>query len=283
MTARPFDGRDRVAPAVKPMQIIEPEGKNYTITGDMIHWRNWDFHLSMNSRVGPMISTVTYNDNGTKRKVMYEGSLGGMIVPYGDPDIGWYFKAYLDSGDYGMGTLTSPIARGKDAPSNAVLLNETIADYTGVPMEIPRAIAVFERYAGPEYKHQEMGQPNVSTERQELVVRWISTVGNYDYIFDWIFHENGTIGIDAGATGIEAVKGVKAKTMHDETAKDDTRYSMPHAPVRFTGRSLLNRFHYFCHALCWNNIFPIKNLSAQKDWTLTYPWCNSVIACYRRA
>ncbi|MEJ2820761.1 hypothetical protein, partial [Streptococcus pneumoniae] len=100
----------------------------------------------------------------------------------------------------------------------------TIADYTGVPMEIPRAIAVFERYAGPEYKHQEMGQPNVSTERRELVVRWISTVGNYDYIFDWIFHENGTIGIDAGATGIEAVKGVKAKTMHDETAKDDTRY-----------------------------------------------------------
>ncbi len=49
-------------------------------------------------------------------------------------------------------------------------------------------------------------------------------MGNYDYIFDWIFHENGTIGIDAGATGIEAVKGVKAKTMHDETAKDDTRY-----------------------------------------------------------
>jgi primary-amine oxidase len=29
---------------------------------------------------------ITYNDKGTKRKVMYEGSLGGMIVPYGDPD-----------------------------------------------------------------------------------------------------------------------------------------------------------------------------------------------------
>lgn len=147
-----------------------------------------------------------------------------MIVPYGDPDVGWYFKAYLDSGDYGMGTLTSPLVRGKDVPSNAVMLNETIPDYTGAPMEIPRAIAIFERYAGPEYKHQEMGQPNVSTERRELVVRWVSTVGNYDYIFDWVFHENGTIGIDAGATGIEAVKGVQAKTMHDATAKDDTKY-----------------------------------------------------------
>ncbi|HEX4502453.1 MAG TPA: primary-amine oxidase [Scandinavium sp.] len=224
MTPRPYDGRDRVAKQMKPLDIIEPEGKNYTITGDMIHWQNWDFHLRLDSRVGPILSTVTYNDNGTKRKIMYEGSLGGMIVPYGDPDVGWYFKAYLDSGDYGMGTLTSSIARGKDAPSNAVLLDETIADYTGAPMDIPHAIAVFERYAGPEYKHQEMGQPNVSTERRELVVRWISTVGNYDYIFDWVFHENGTIGIDAGATGIEAVKGVQAKTMHDPTAKDDTKY-----------------------------------------------------------
>lgn len=114
--------------------------------------------------------------------------------------------------------------RGKDAPANSVLLDETIADYTGTPTTIPRAVAIFERYAGPEYKHQEMGQPNVSTERRELVVRWISTVGNYDYIFDWVFHENGTIGIDAGATGIEAVKGVLAKTMHDPSAKEDTRY-----------------------------------------------------------
>lgn len=224
MEPRPYDGRDREPVAHKPLEIVEPEGKNYTITGNMIHWQNWDFHLSLDSRVGPIISTVTFNDNGKKRQVMYEGSLGGMIVPYGDPDVGWYFKAYLDSGDYGMGTLTSPLVRGKDVPSNAVLLNQTIPDYTGAPMEIPRAIAIFERYAGPEYKHQEMNQPNVSTERRELVVRWISTVGNYDYIFDWVFHENGTIGIDAGATGIEAVKGVTAKTMHDASAKEDTKY-----------------------------------------------------------
>ncbi|BDH46058.1 amine oxidase [Salmonella enterica subsp. enterica serovar Choleraesuis] len=222
--ARPYDGRDREKVALKPLIISEPEGKNYTITGDTVRWLNWEFHLSMDSRTGPQFSTVTWNDNGKKRKIMYEGSLGGMIVPYGDPDIGWYFKAYLDSGDYGMGTLTSSQDPGKDAPGNAVFLDETIPDYLGKPTTIPRAIAIFERYAGPEYKHQEMGKPNVSAERRELVVRWISTIGNYDYIFDWVFHENGTIGIDAGATGIEAVKGVKAKTMHDATAKDDTRY-----------------------------------------------------------
>ena len=225
MKATPYDGSagPRAKP-YKPLLITEPEGKNYTITGNTLNWRNWDFHIGLNSRTGLTLSTVTYNDKGTKRKVMYEGTLGGMIVPYGDPDVGWYFKAYLDSGEYGMGTLTSSIEPGKDAPMNAVYLDATIADFTGAAMTIPNAIAVFERYAGPEYKHQEMGKPNVSAERRELVVRWISTVGNYDYLFDWVFAENGTIGINAGATGIEAVKGVKSRTMKDATAKDDTKY-----------------------------------------------------------
>ncbi|WP_310564066.1 primary-amine oxidase [Hydrogenophaga sp.] len=225
MKATPYDGSAGKGSAPrKPLLITEPEGKNYTITGNTLHWRNWDFHIGLNSRTGLTLSTVTYNDKGIKRKVMYEGTMGGMIVPYGDPDVGWYFKAYLDSGEYGMGTLTSPIEPGKDAPQNAVFLDATIADFTGAPMTIPNAIAVFERYAGPEYKHQEMGKPNVSVERRELVVRWISTVGNYDYMFDWVFAENGTIGINAGATGIEAVKGVKARTMQDASAKDDTKY-----------------------------------------------------------
>lgn len=210
--------------AFKPLNIVEPEGKNFTITGQTVHWGPWCFHVGIDSRVGLQLGTVTYKDKGVKRKVMYEGNLGGMVVPYGDPDIGWYFKSYLDSGEYGMGTLTSSIEKGIDAPDNAVLLDAVIADYTGQPRVIPNAIAIFERYAGPEYKHQEMGQPNISAERRELVVRWISTVGNYDYMFDWVFNNNGIIGINAGATGIEAVKGVKARTMHDASAKEDTRY-----------------------------------------------------------
>ena len=241
--AVPYDGSDRQARrGHKPLEISEPEGKNYTIAGNTLLWQNWKFHLRLDSRVGLVLSTVTYNEKGRPRKVMYEGSLGGMIVPYGDPDVGWYFKAYLDSGEYGMGTLTSPIAAGQDAPRNAVLLDATLADFSGAPVTIPNAIAVFERYAGPEYKHQEMGRPNVSTERRELVVRWISTVGNYDYIFDWVFGENGTIGINAGATGIEAVKAVATRTMRDATAAEDTRFGtlLDHHVVGTTHQHIYN-------------------------------------------
>lgn len=228
MQLNAYDGRDYSEKVdVKPLNITEPEGKNYEIKGNTIHWQNWDFHFRLDTRVGPVLSTLTYNDEGTLRKIMYEGSLGGMIVPYGDPDVGWYFKSYLDAGDYGMGQLTAPLELGTDVPENAVLLDATIADNSGNPYTIKNAIAIFEQYAGPEYKHADLAtfkEENQSRERRELVLRWVSTIGNYDYIFDWVLAENGTIKIDVGASGIEAVKGVETETMHDETAEADTKY-----------------------------------------------------------
>ncbi|WP_418140689.1 primary-amine oxidase [Marinobacter sp. MA] len=228
MAPRPYDGRNQETIAdVKPLMVVQPEGSNIAMSGNTIQWQNWNFHLKLNSRVGPVISTLTYNDQGEKRKIMYEGSLGGMIVPYGDPDVGWYFKSYLDSGDYGMGNLTSPLVGGVDTPNNATLLPATLVDNGGEPFTIPNAIAVFERYAGPEFKHTEMlgsSPGNESRERRELVVRWVSTIGNYDYMFDWIFMANGNIQLTVGASGIEAVKAVKSRTIHDETAEEDTRY-----------------------------------------------------------
>jgi primary-amine oxidase len=110
-----YDGRGRTLDAAAQAAGDQrARGQELHHHRQHLHWRNWEMHFKLDSRVGLMFSTVTYNDHGKKRQIMYEGSLGGMIVPYGDPDVGWYFKAYLDSGEYGMGTLTSSIERGKD-------------------------------------------------------------------------------------------------------------------------------------------------------------------------
>ncbi len=67
MEPRPYDGRDRNAPAVKPLEITEPEGKKTTRSPAIPFTGGTGiFHLRLNSRVGPILSTVTYNDNGTK-------------------------------------------------------------------------------------------------------------------------------------------------------------------------------------------------------------------------
>src|SRR6202011_3254561 len=37
---------------------------------------------------------------------------------------------------------------------------------------------------------------------------WIATVGNYDYGFNWIFHQDGTLEMRVLLTGIMETKGV---------------------------------------------------------------------------
>jgi primary-amine oxidase len=64
----------------------------------------------------------------------------------------------------------------------------------------------------------------------ELVVRSATEVGNYDYLIDYVFEQDGTIRIAGGATGIDAVKGAASRSMKDSTASADTRYGTQIAP-----------------------------------------------------
>ncbi|MET3288639.1 UNVERIFIED_CONTAM: primary-amine oxidase [Brevibacillus sp. OAP136] len=211
----------KTRPPLKPLTTSQPQGTNFKVDGHVVTWQNWKFHYRLDPRVGPIISTVTYNDHGTERKIMYSGSLGGMTVPYGDPSAGWYYRAWMDAGDYGMALFSRPLEPGTDVPTNATMLNELIYDYMGKPVVSSNVMALFERDAGPEFSHWDafISGKTESRERRELVLRFVSTVGNYDYFFDWIFQLDGNIRVNVGASGLEAVKGVHTTNMdhvHDE-------------------------------------------------------------------
>src|SRR5262249_18296437 len=74
---------------------------------------------------------------------------------------------------------------------------------------VPRAVALYERDGGILWKHYDLGTGHNETRRaRELVLSWIATVGNYDYGFNWIFHQDGTLEMDIILTGIMQTKGV---------------------------------------------------------------------------
>ncbi|MFD1954186.1 primary-amine oxidase [Paenibacillus thailandensis] len=203
---------------IKPLIITQPEGASFSVKGNKIDWQNWNFHFRLDPRVGPIVSTVTYSESGEKRKIMYEGYLGGMMVPYGDPDPAWLYKIFMDAGEYGVGMSTRPLNMGSDVPQNATLFDAAINDTAGKATVIKDAFAVFERYADPEWSHN-----GDARERRELVLRSIATIGNYDYVLDWVFMQNGSIKLMVGATGLAQIKAVDTETMHDATAAEDTR------------------------------------------------------------
>ena len=64
----------------------------------------------------------------------------------------------------------------------------------------------------------------------ELVIRSASEVGNYHYLIDYVFQQDGVISLLVGSTGLDAVKGVAARSMADPTARTEIQYGTLIAP-----------------------------------------------------
>lgn len=213
-------------PAPTPLVTSQPQGPGFTLQGHEVSWQGWRFHVRLDIRVGPVISLVRYDDHGTLRSVLYQGSLSELFVPYMDPDVGWYFRTYMDAGEYGVGKFTAPLQPGVDCPAYATYLEAVLADDQGAPSSQPNAICLFERAAGDiAWRHFEMvhGQTE-SRQGRELVVRYIAAIGNYDYIFDWVFRQDGGIKVVLGTSGIEQVKAVRHRGVADAQDGGDLAY-----------------------------------------------------------
>jgi primary-amine oxidase len=227
---------EAVRPAQKPTLLTQPEGANYQIEGNEVRWGNWMFHVRVDPRVGPVISLARWRDGERYRSILYQGNLSEMFVPYMDPDVGWYSRTYFDAGEYGAGLMASQLKAGVDCPVASAFLPATFNNDRG-PYTTPNALCIFERDRGePIWRHGGEGRKDV-----ELVVRMTATVGNYDYLLDWVFNDAAEIEVRVGATGIVALKGVPAQNMSDATAAQDTRFGALVAP----GLVATNHDHFF--------------------------------------
>jgi primary-amine oxidase len=229
--------------ARKPTVMTQPQGANFTISGNEISWGNWRFHARVDGRVGTVISVARWQDGNALRSVLYQGYLSEMFVPYMDADYGWYSRTYFDTGEYGAGTMATPLKAGVDCPATAAFLPSSFGDDKGEPITTPNSLCIFERATGdPIWRHAEsLNQTYEGRANVELVVRMAATVGNYDYLFDWVFNDAAEIDVRVGATGIDSVKGVPAKRMSDASAATDTRFGTLVAPNLVA----VNHDHYF--------------------------------------
>jgi len=218
-------------PALKPIHITQPQGANFTLTGNFVEWQKWKFHVRFERRPGTVISLVTYDG----RPVLYQGSLAEIFVPYQDPDANWFYRTYMDEGEFGFGLLSSPLKLGLDVPETAVLLDALVSaalpdpSVPVVPLPLPQVVGIFERLTGtPAWRHFELfAGPTPAYEGRadvELVVRTIAQLGNYDYLVDWIFNQSGAIRTEVALTGIDAPKTVRSTTLASPTAAQDTRF-----------------------------------------------------------
>jgi primary-amine oxidase len=207
---------DKFREAPKPLVVEQPQGPSFTVRGHEVRWQNWSFRFGLHGREGLVLYTVGYEDGGKVRPILYRGSCSEMVVPYGDPSAGWFFKNAFDAGEDSFGRYTAPLEPQKDYPSNAVTFDATLASERGDWFRIPRALALYERDGGLLWKHDDRGRNrNESRRARELVLSWIATVGNYDYGFNWVFHQDGTLEMEVLLSGFMETKAVNLKTVAD--------------------------------------------------------------------
>lgn len=194
-----------------PLAITQPQGPGFQLSGGEVNWQNWHFRFRLDPRVGPVINLVRFDDGTSLRSVMYQGSVSELFVPYMDPAEGWATRIFLDAGEFYHGGVLRKLHEGVDCPSNAAYFDGLVPNDHGIPMLRSRQACLFEVATGnPAWRHFEKeevwGRPS-----RTLVLRAAAVIGNYDYMLDWRFEQDGSIRVAVGATGIIETKGVLAK------------------------------------------------------------------------
>jgi primary-amine oxidase len=200
---------DKFREDLKPLQITQPEGASFEVNGHHIRWQKWQFRIGFTPREGLVLYTVSYEDQGRLRSILYRASMAEMVVPYGDPRPQHFRKNAFDIGEHGVGMLANSLKRGCDCLGEIHYFDATLTNSRGEVSITENAVCMHEEDYGILWKHTDwrLDQADkiegVEVRRsRRLVLSFITTVDNYEYGFFWYFYQDGTIQYEVKLTGI---------------------------------------------------------------------------------
>ena len=187
----------------RPPLQFEPDGKRYSINGRHITYMGWQFHVRISPISGPQLFDIRYNGE----RIVYELSLQEIGVFYSAHNPAHRFSDFADSVAM-IGFRSRTLVTGADCPAHATYLSATFATESSEEATVvDRAFCVFEHNTEiPLRRHHTRTsfEGNRFYEGMQDVVfitRTIITVANYDYVLDFIFHQNGAIEVKIISTG----------------------------------------------------------------------------------
>ncbi|KAK2464894.1 hypothetical protein APHAL10511_002970 [Amanita phalloides] len=189
---------------LKPLLISQPEGVSFKLDGHVLEWQGWKMHVAFGQREGLVISTITFEDRGEIRPIFYRLSLGEMVVPYGAPEHPHPRKFAFDSGEYGIGMMANELSLGCDCVGHIQYLPGAFIGNSGNPIVVKNVICIHEEDAGVLWKHTDyrVGGRSQTVRRRRLVVSMVCTLANYEYIWNYMFYQDGSIEFEVRLTGI---------------------------------------------------------------------------------
>ena len=195
-------GKPQPPKPLRPPQLVEPDGKRYTVSGHHVEYMKWSFDFRSRSTTGVQLFDIRFDG----QRIVYELSLQEAAAFYS----GWspmqMVTDYVDSA-WGMGYSKFELFPGIDCPSTASFFDAVHFVSSSEPAKFKNSLCLFELDLGlPLRRHFDNnfeggykfygGMPGSA-----LVLRSASTAYNYDYIYDYLFYPNGVMEVRVSTSG----------------------------------------------------------------------------------
>ncbi|XP_062988339.1 membrane primary amine oxidase-like isoform X1 [Elgaria multicarinata webbii] len=177
----------------------EPCGLRYSVRNNQVVSPSWSFAFRIDVHRGPHIYNIKFKD----QRIVYELSVQEAMSVYGSNSPAGMLTRYMDA-SFGIGRYTYSLVRGVDCPYSATYLNAVYLVETLKPEVQKNSICVFEQNVGGPFRRHYSNLESLyygGLPGSALVLRSVATLGNYDYIWDFVFHPNGAIESKVRATG----------------------------------------------------------------------------------
>uniref|UniRef100_A0A803T2U5 Amine oxidase n=1 Tax=Anolis carolinensis TaxID=28377 RepID=A0A803T2U5_ANOCA len=191
--------KQRVPPKGPGPLHYEPRGPRYSITNNQVNFMSWSFSFGTDVLYGPRVFDIRFQGE----RIVYELSLQDALAVYGSNSPGLMRNRYMDL-SYGLGSNIHTLTPGVDCPYLATYLDRHYFVDTSSPVTREASICIFEQNAEvPIRRHYNMAQSPFygGLVDSAVVFRSITSYVNYDYIWDFIFHQNGAVSVRSYASG----------------------------------------------------------------------------------
>lgn len=180
-----------------PPTTIAPAGSRYYVDAErkFVQWQDFSFYMGFTRDLGLALYDIRYKG----QRIIYELGLQEALAHYASSDPVQSGTSYLDS-FYGFGPYTFELVKGYDCPAYATYLNTSfyVDETTHTHID---SLCLFEFTADYPMQRHSTGKYVSTTKNTYFTVRYVATVGNYDYLFSYKFQQDGTVGVEVRASG----------------------------------------------------------------------------------
>ena len=180
-----------------PPVMIQPEGSRFLLDKEQrfVSYMGFEFYITTTSDTGMALHDIRFHGDS----IIYEVGLQEAMAHYAGDDPQQGGLEFLDS-SFMMGKAMFELVPGYDCPAYATYL-PTIFSVGDETVINKNSICIFE-YTSDHVLQRHTSNHHVSISRNTyLVVRSVSTLGNYDYTIDYIFYLDGSIEVKVRASG----------------------------------------------------------------------------------